>query len=217
MREIDIRLVIAEAKLQNPNAGKAEAVAQLFNIRRNHAEVFGDNRQLAERVPNRGKQFPSRRFNPTTIFSGSIASANFPASSETAKVIEPSDINHPQTCPHPLDPPTETIGLHTVPVVKRITPELPGRTEVIRRYSGNNYRPAVLIELELIGIRPNVGRIQRHKDRYVADQFDGALVAVRFEGKPLLEEKKLEEPMCFNLIVELDASTSQSIWLAPGK
>ena len=95
-------------------------------------------------------------------------------------MIDPRDINHLQGCPHAFDPPFETIGEHALPIEDWIAPILPGLTEIIRRYAGYNDRRAIGIELELIGIGPDIRRIMRHEDRNVADHSDAAAVAVRF-------------------------------------
>ena len=53
MRQIDILRVAAECELQDSHARKSEIVTELFDIRRDDAEIFGNNWQLAQRLANR--------------------------------------------------------------------------------------------------------------------------------------------------------------------
>ena len=202
VRQIDVLRVAAKAKLQDAHAGKTEIVAQGFDVGRDHAKVFGNYRQLAQRVSDGREQFPSRRLNPAAALRGLVAAGNFPAGGKPAKVIDARDVKRAQRRAHPLDPPLESVAPHAVPVVKRISPKLPGGAEVIGRHAGHHDRTAVVVQLELIRIGPNVRRIVGHKNRNVADQLDAASLAVSFERKPLPEEKKLIKLLRLDLLAE---------------
>src|SRR5437870_9431053 len=76
---------------------------------------------------------------------------------------------------------------------------------------------SVGIELELIGMGPDIRRIMCHEDRNVADNTDAAAVAVRFQIEPLFEEEKLIELLRFDLVMKLLASASQSRGCAPNQ
>src|SRR5437763_14869181 len=52
VRQIDIFRVTTKSELQDAHAGKSKVITQLFHVRSNDAEVFGDDRQLAERFTN---------------------------------------------------------------------------------------------------------------------------------------------------------------------
>src|SRR5882762_890873 len=167
--QIDILRVAAKRKLKNPHAGKVEIVAQRFNIGRNHAKVFGNNRQFTQLISDRCEQFSSRRFNPTATFRGLISARYFPTRSEAAKVIDAGDIEHLQGGVYSPDPPLEAVRKHLVPVVKWISPELTGSAEVIRRHAGYYNRRPTCVQLKLIRIGPNVRRIMGHKNWNIAN------------------------------------------------
>src|SRR6266849_8843485 len=156
MRQIDVLRVAAECELENAHPRKATIVAQLFYVRRNHSEILSDDWQLTELASNRCKQFFSRRLNPAAAFCGLVAARNLPTGGEAAKVIDACDVHGLQRGPHALNPPLETIRQHAVPVVKRITPELSGDAEIIRRYSGHYSGTSTLIQLELIRVSPDI-------------------------------------------------------------
>src|SRR6266508_4712516 len=126
VRQIDIFGVAAKSKLQDAHAGKAKIVPQPLNVGRNHAQIFSDDWNFAQRLANRGEQFPARRFNPTTALGRFVAARDLPAGSKPAKVIDARDVNGLQGCTHAFNPPPETIAKHSFPIVKRVTPELSG-------------------------------------------------------------------------------------------
>src|SRR5216683_1187288 len=150
VRQIDTFCIAAKSELQDAHPGKAKAVAQPLDIRSDHAQVFGDDRQFAERLVDRREQFPSRRFDPASVFRSGVASRDLPTSCKPAEVIDAGDVDDLQAGPHALNPPAKTVLQHPLPVVERITPELSSGAEIIRRYAGHDYRPAVSIELELV-------------------------------------------------------------------
>src|SRR5215510_16273875 len=91
VRQINVFGVAAEGELQNAHPGKTKPIAQLLDIWSNHAEVLGDDRQISEGVSDRGKEFPARHLDPTSTFGCGIATGNFPARGESAKVIDARD------------------------------------------------------------------------------------------------------------------------------
>ena len=40
--------IIPKSKLQNGHSGESEAFANRFHLRRNHTEIFSENRQVAQ-------------------------------------------------------------------------------------------------------------------------------------------------------------------------
>ena len=203
--------------MQNAHAGKTKVIPQFLNVGRNHAQVFGDDRQFAELAANRGEQFSTGSFDPAATLRSRVASRNFPTRSKSAKVIDPRNINHLQSGSHALNPPFETIRQHPLPIEDRISPVLSGLAEIIRRHAGDNDRSAIGIELELIWIGPDIRRIVRHKDRNVADHFNAAPVAVNFQIEPLFEEEKLIELLRFDLVMKFLTSATQRRRCAPNQ
>ena len=65
-----------------------------------------------------------------------------------------------------------------VPAVQRVAPALAGGAEVVGRHAGHHGRPAVRVELEQLGPRPDVGALVGDEDRHVADDLDAALVGI---------------------------------------
>ena len=74
VRQVWIREVAAERELQNFHSGKIELVPQLFNIRRDEAQVFSDERKAVQRFANAVSNcFPGAFSQRPTRASGRLA------------------------------------------------------------------------------------------------------------------------------------------------
>jgi len=105
-------------------------------------------------------------------------------------MVNADDVHSRQGEAQSLQPPDITGGLVRVPAVERIAPQLPGGREVIGRDARHDRRPAVGVEEEQVGVRPNVGGVHRHENGRVADDAQSLLVGVAAQGVPLAEEDK---------------------------
>src|ERR1700758_2334349 len=79
-----------------------------------------------------------------------------------------------------------------VPVVQRISPKLTLDSEIVRRHAGHRGRPEILVHLKQRWMRPDIGTIHGHENRYVAKDLDAARIGVRLESEPLTEELELQ-------------------------
>src|SRR6185369_422953 len=159
VRQVLIPAVSSKGELQNAHSGKSEVVAKSLNIGSDDAKVFGDDRQFPERVAKCNEKLSARNINPLTSLGCFIASGYFPTRGEASKVIDAQNVNCLKRRSQPIDPPSKTRRAHRVPVVNRITPKLPRAAEVIRRNARDDYRTAVIVELEHLGMTPNIRRI----------------------------------------------------------
>src|SRR5205085_7519543 len=145
VRQIDVFTVAAEGELQDAHAGKTEVVAQGFNIGRDDAQVFSDDRQLAQCFADRCEQFAPRRCDPLAALRSLVAARYLPARSKPAKVIYAQDVELMQHRVDAFDPPTKTFGAHALPVVQGIAPELARLTEIVGRHACDDARAAILV------------------------------------------------------------------------
>ena len=99
-------------------------------------------------------------------------------------------------------PPAVAVGLHGVPVVQGIAPELAVLGEVIWRNTGDLGGDIVLVELEEARLAPHVGGVQRDIYGDIADEAHSGLARIAAQGVPLLEEKVLDEHMEGYLIAQ---------------
>jgi hypothetical protein len=103
-------VVLAEAELQDLHAGKADGMAQRVDVLGDEAEVFGDQRQVAERLTDRVEQRLAGTRHPTPVHGRLLGCRNLPVRGEAAKVIEADDVGQAQVGADARDPPA-VIGL----------------------------------------------------------------------------------------------------------
>src|SRR3974390_407070 len=113
-----------------------------------------------------------------------------------------------QECANSFDPPPITRRTECVPVVHRIAPSLPIGTEVVGGNSSDETRATPLIEQEKLGIRPNIARIRRHKERKVANQPHSLGVGVFLDLIGLSQQQKFSESNAINFTRQLSARFS---------
>src|SRR3990167_6793698 len=84
---------------------------------------------------------------------------------ETAEVVHAQQIEASEFGVHARDPPAKAVGLHAPPVVQRIPPALALSREIIRRYPRHHRGQAVIVELEIFALNPDIHAVVRHKYR----------------------------------------------------
>ena len=119
-----------------------------------------------------------------------------------------------QVGPDALDPPVEAVPLEDVPAVERVPPELPRLAEVVGRDARHAHRVARLVQLEDLGVRPDVGAVGRDVDRDVAEDPDPPLVRRLLHAVPLAEEEELEEDVPGDVVGQLALDARESRRLA---
>ena len=92
------------------------------------------------------------------------------------------------------------IFLQYIPTVQRISPQLPGCTEVIGRNSPDHDRILFCIELEQIRIYPGINTVEGYVKRDVAYDPDVLLMCVILYSQPLPEKQVLYEFVEFDVI-----------------
>ena len=92
MRKIHMRPGIGKSKLQNFHSRNVQALAQRVHLGSNVPEVFGDERQLAQMLPQGMEKIVTRSWHPAAMLSGGVAGGNLPILLESAKVVEPQDV-----------------------------------------------------------------------------------------------------------------------------
>src|SRR5439155_5495875 len=98
------------------------------------------------------------------------------------------------------DAPTITGLPKSLPVIDGVAPKLSLRAEVIGRHTGNEARPALLVQQKQLRISPNVARVGRDEEGQVADQAQTLAVGVRLEPLALAEQQELREAHLADLI-----------------
>ena len=105
----DARLLAVERELQDPHAGESEALPQRGHLRRDDAEVLGDDRQVAQLPPHGLEQCPAGHLDPLPLLRGRRACRHRPAGIEAAEVVDAHEIKQPSGGTDALDPEPEPL------------------------------------------------------------------------------------------------------------
>ena len=100
-------------------------------------------------------------------------------------------------------PPGEAILLHALPVVDGVAPVLAVGVEPIGRAARDDTRTARAGQLEVLGVRPDVGGVQRDVDGDIADDLDAVFVRIGTQTLPLGVEAELQEALEIDLVAQL--------------
>lgn len=140
---------------------------------------------------------------PLAVHGGVLGRVDLPVGREAAEMVEADDVEQRHIALHAPDPPGVAGLFVRRPVIDRIAPELAGRGIVVGRHAGNELGAEVGLQLEQLGMRPDVGRVGGNIDRDVADDLDALLLCVRTQRVPLSEEDILEENAEVDLAAQL--------------
>src|ERR1700722_4763130 len=126
-------IALAEGELKNAHAGKFEFIAQRKLRRNGRAEVFGDDRSVAERLPQSAEQFVARHAHPFSANRVFRGSRNGPQFVKAQKMIDANGVKLAQRPRESLRPPIESpLNMHR-PAIVRMPPQLSERREWIGR------------------------------------------------------------------------------------
>ena len=99
-----------------------------------------------------------------------------------------------------VDAPAVAGTTKRVPVIDRVTPELPWAAEIVRRDTGDKPRSVLFVQQEQLRVGPHVARIGRDKKRQVADQAHTLGAGIFLQALPLTEQQELREPNLIDLV-----------------
>ena len=94
------------------------------------------------------------------------------------------------------------------PVIDRVAPQLTGSAEIIRRNPRNYFGEAVLVQLEHLWFRPDIGTVRGDEDRDIPDEVDSLVIGIFFQSEPLLEEYPLKEFLISDLVFQFPGDHS---------
>ena len=204
LHEIDAAVLVeVQLKLQHLHARELAILPQLLHLVGNHAQVLCHNRHIADCLPHQVKERLARARTPCTINSCLGITINLPEGLKAPEMVNAHDIHLLQDILETANPPVIAILLHNLPIILRVAPELACLAEIIRRYTGNLVRPAVLVQLEQLLMRPGIGTILGNKNRHISHDLDALVIGVLLQCLPLLVEDVLLEHYLPNLVGKL--------------
>src|SRR5690554_941439 len=133
-----------------------------------------------------------------SVHRAGICRRNFPERLQAPKVINPEQVELFLLAGQPIYPPSITIGAHSLPVIEWITPVLTIRRKIVRRHAGDDQGLALSIQLEHVGVGPDIGAVVGDKYRDIPKQQYPPFPGIAAHGLPLQVEYKLLKTNLFN-------------------
>ncbi|KAF5043686.1 hypothetical protein DSECCO2_499720 [anaerobic digester metagenome] len=207
------RDVAGEAEYQDLHPREPEVGHHLMDVGSDVAKVLGDDGEARPAPHKQGEEVPAGRIDPAPVLRGRLPGGDLPELHEPPEVIEAQPVDESEGAVDPALPPRKSPLAVRIPVVDRVSPELPGRAEHIRGDARDCGRFLLFVQFEEPGVRPEVDAIVGEVDRYIPDDLDGALAAMVLERLPLPIEDVLEELLPEDQIRELRAVAPESVFV----
>src|SRR5918998_1306778 len=153
---------------------------------------------------------------PTAGRSGAGIGRDDPGSGEGAEMIDPQQVDLLERGSDSFGPPGIPGFGAPLPIIDRISPELPLGGEGIGRNAGDDGRTAIWVEPEQVPVRPDVGAVISDEDRYITDHGDAPLVRIATHLTPLTTKQELGEFVKSNLVSVTFLGGSEGLRLPQG-
>ena len=95
-------------------------------------------------------------------------------------MVDPYDVVRVQRRLQARAPPGKAALFMRLPIVNGIAPKLPRFRKIVGRHARDEGGFQLVIELEKLAVRPNVGAVVRDVKRNIADDLDAEPVAIVF-------------------------------------
>ena len=188
--------VVALLPRQDAVAGHPELTEHVAHERRDDAEILGQRPRrldvvgLRQLFQHRAEHAPAPRALRVHSFRIEVPALSAvlpldPLAEEPHHVIEPEAVVEVRRVPRARADPGQIVGLHGEPVVGGEPPVLPVGGVGVRRGAERH------VELELRGVRPDVGALGAHDEGEIAHELDAELAHLRPGRLPLLVQRPL--------------------------
>src|SRR5215212_1681747 len=118
-------------------------------------------------------------------------------------MINPEHVDLLERGPDSIDPPGVASFGVALPVIDRISPELPLGGESIGRNARHDRGTSLPIEPEQVSVRPDIGTVVGDENRQITEHDNAPLIRVSTDLTPLPMKKELRELVKPNLVSEL--------------
>ena len=112
---------------------------------------------------------------------------------DSDKMVDAQSVIKPAGGQDPLPPPFKILLFHSIPVIKRIAPELPGGAERVRRHARDEFGHQLFIQKKQLRMCPHIRAVQGGINGNIPDDPDPLLCRVIPEPVPLLKKLILTE------------------------
>ncbi|MPM67123.1 hypothetical protein SDC9_114040 [bioreactor metagenome] len=195
-----------KGKQQDFHSGKSKISHKFPDIVCNYAKVLCNEGQfirsvLPDTLGQGFKEFSSRGLGPLSVYSRFFFCRHCPTRRETPEMIYPYKIEVFQRLSESGCPPAEAVPSHGLPVIKRVSPSLSARAEVVRGDSRHFIRRTLRIKVKIFLIRPYIRTVKSDKHGDIPHQSDIPLLTVSVKSLPLPVKNELFEADQLNFLV----------------
>src|SRR5215469_2831047 len=120
-----------------------ELVAECVDVAGDQPQVFSDERKGAQFTPYRAEEVGARTRHPSAGLGRRRPGRYVPGGRECTEMIQANHVYVSQQGAHAVDPPTIAGPTKGVPVIDRITPELPLGAESVWWHTCDDKRPTL--------------------------------------------------------------------------
>ena len=205
MRKICIPCTGIPRKLQHLHAGEPGLLHKFTYFIGNDTQILRDNRQLLRPkvLIQRTEQRHARALDPLAVLSRLITIRYRIISFKSPEMIHPERVVQVEAVADPVNPPLEACYSMLLPVIQRISPQLPCRAECIWRHACNAGRISILIILKQLPVCPHIRGIRRTVNRDISQDLYTPDSCVVMNLLPLLPELHLHKRMKSDLVLML--------------
>src|SRR5208283_5817059 len=111
-----------EAELEHSDSGQLELIAKRNNVGSDNAEVFGNERHVAQLRPDGLEERSAGPGDPMPGFSGLSRRGNVPGGAKCPEMVEPNQVHVGQQRLQAVNAPAITGAVKGFPVVDRVAP-----------------------------------------------------------------------------------------------
>ena len=185
LRQVGVFCPVAECELGHFHARIAAGIQHFLHFRRDKAEVFCNDREVAQCSLCSFKQGSIWTFSPFADFGSWVAVRNAVIAFKSTEVVDPNGVINRGCKRQPLNPPCISGFLVVIPIIERIAPELPRWRKDIRRTTCNGNRAVLSVEFKQFRLCPDFYAVIGNIDWHITDEGNAIFVAVRFQLIPL--------------------------------
>ncbi|MPM41537.1 hypothetical protein SDC9_88192 [bioreactor metagenome] len=205
----------AEGEKGHRHSGEPHGLHGFRDVRGDHPKVLRQEGRRRQISPDCLEKIRRGNRSPGSPFRSFVSEGNGPVGEKTPEMVDSHGVELGEGMTESSDPPGKVVLFQSVPVIERVSPELPCFAEVIRRNPRHLGRQKVLVEAEKGLPRPDVGTVVVHVDGKVPDELHSGLPAFCPQVLHLGKENVLDEPEKVGLFPEIPGCGEKGIPVPP--
>ena len=192
-----------DGKHQHLHALQAVVLLQYKHLRAQVAQILRHQADAGKLLKQGVDHLIARRFDPFALHRRGAGGRDLPEGIEGPEMIDTDDVEQLIAVADPVHPELIAVFLQVVPVIDGVAPPLSGGAEIIRRHAGDEDRPSVRIQQEIVPAAPYVHGVHAHIEGHVSHDADARVVRGLLHLHPLGIEQVLEEHLVLRFLFDL--------------